>query len=278
MSSTNLVAQHYTSGKLLERLRQLMQDDDADPDAPSIETLAPYDHLHGRGIEATEELAASLKIAPDHQILDIGSGIGGPARYIANKFGCQVCGIDLTAEYCEVAQHLTRLLGLSDQVKFQQENALSAPFDDASFDGAYSMNVAMNIEDKAAFYGEIHRLLKPGGWLLLSEVSKGPGPAPTYPTPWAESADTSFLATLEETLDGLAAAGFTIVETRDTKAEAKAFAVRSRQIVDEGGKPLHRAVQLMHGDNAEQISRNMSKAGADGSVFPIEVTCKKAAS
>ena len=119
MSSTNQVAQHYTNGKLLERLRQLMQDDDADPDAPSIETLAPYDHLHRRGIEATEELAASLKIAPDHHILDIGSGIGGPARYIANKFGCRVCGIDLTAEYCEVAQHLTRLLGLSDQVKFQ---------------------------------------------------------------------------------------------------------------------------------------------------------------
>jgi SAM-dependent methyltransferase len=72
------------------------------------------------------------------------------------------------------------------------------PFADASFDGAYSMNVSMNIADKDTFYREINRVLKPGGWLLLSEVAKGDGGEPNYPLPWAASARASFLSTPEE--------------------------------------------------------------------------------
>ncbi len=278
MSNGNQVAQHYTSGDLLERLRKLMREDGVDPDHPSIEALAPYDHFHGRGLEATKELAASLKVGPDDHILDIGCGIGGPARYIAQQLGCRVSGIDLTAEFCDVASQLTGLVDIADRVSFQQANALSAPFEDEQFEAAYSMNVSMNIEDKNAFYREIHRLLKPGGWLVLSEVAKGPGPEPEYPTPWAETADTSFLATLSDTLRGLEDAGFNIIETRDTKAESKAFAERSRQVVESGGKPPHRAVSLIHGAKAAQISRNMSKASADGLVIPIEIICRKSQS
>ena len=101
----------------------------------------------------------------------------------------RVTGIDLTAGFCEVARHLTGLLGLADRVAFEQGDALAMRFADASFDGAYSMNVSMNIADKAAFYAEIYRVLRPGAWLVLSEIAQGPGGSPAYPTPWARTAE-----------------------------------------------------------------------------------------
>ena len=123
------------------------------------------------------------EVAETDHVLDVGSGLGGPARYFARRFGCRVSGIDLTAEFCEVARHLTSLLGLADRVSVEQGDALAMPFGDEAFDGAYSMNVSMNIEDKRALYREIHRVLKPGGWLVLSEVILGPGGEPRLPRP-----------------------------------------------------------------------------------------------
>ena len=162
MSTTPDIAGHYTSGDLLARLEARLRADGIDPARPTFEALAPYDHFHGRGIEATEELVAGLDVSPTDHLLDVGSGIGGPARYFAKRFDCRVSGIDLTAEFCEVARHLTAQLGLSDHVSFEQGDALAMPFNDAAFDGAYTMNVSMNIRDKRAFFREISRVLKPG--------------------------------------------------------------------------------------------------------------------
>jgi ubiquinone/menaquinone biosynthesis C-methylase UbiE len=269
------IADHYTSGKLLERLNASLKDDGADPAHPTIESLAPYDQFHGRGMEATEEIAAMLKVAATDHLLDVGSGIGGPARYMAHRFGCKVTGVDLTAEFCEVARHLTRLLGMEAKVRFEQGDALAMPFAEATFDGAYSMNVSMNIADKAAFYREIRRVLKPGGWLMLSELAQGPGGPLDYPTPWAATAATSFLSTPEETRAGLEAAGFEIPIFRHAVDEMKAYAVRVRAMLDRGEKHPHRAVQLMHGDLAAAATRNTSKGGAEGRIVPIEVLAKR---
>ena len=197
------ITRHYSRGNLRDRLNAALTEDGIDPNHPSIEALAPYDQFHGRGVEATVEIADQLQIDAADRILDIGSGIGGPARYFAHRFGCEVTGIDLTAEFCEVARDLTRALGLERRVKFVLGNALAMPFASGSFDGAYSMNVSMNIADKRALYREIHRALKPRGWLMLSEIAKGAGGDPDYPTPWAHSAHTSFLSAPEETRSGL---------------------------------------------------------------------------
>ncbi len=186
------ISSHYTSGDLLARLRAALADDGVDPEQPSIRALAPYDQFHGRGLEATEELAGMLAVSATDHILDVGSGIGGPARYFADRFGCRVTGIDLTAEFVAVARHLTGQLGLDDRVGFVDGDALAMPFADARFDGAYSINVAMNIADKAAFYREIHRLLRPGAWLVLSEVAQGPNGRVDYPTPWAARRPRAF--------------------------------------------------------------------------------------
>jgi ubiquinone/menaquinone biosynthesis C-methylase UbiE len=269
------VASHYSRGKLLSRLKAALRDDGADPDQPTIEALAPYDQFHSRGLEATIEMVTLIRAGAGDHILDIGSGLGGPARYVAKRFGCRVTGIDLTAEFCDVARHLTRLLHLEDRVRFEVGNALAMPFRDASFDGAYSMNVSMNIAEKDAFYGEIHRVLKPGGWLILSELARADGGELEFPTPWAASAATSFLATPEATRRGLSNAGFEVARLKSTLEESLAFGARSRAMVERGEKPPHRAVMLVHGEIASEAAANTARGLADGRIVPIEVLAHK---
>ena len=275
MTTAPDIAGHYTSGELLPRLAARLREDGADPTRPSFEALAPYDHFHGRGIEATEELVENLQVSPSDHILDVGSGIGGPARYFARRFHCRVTGIDLTAEFCEVARHLTAQLGLTEQISFEQGDALAMPFGDAVFDGAYTMNVSMNIADKQALFAEIHRVLKPGAWFRLAEIAQGPGGAPNYPTPWARTTDSSFLATPAQTCANLEASGFAIESQRDTAEAALAYAARSRAVVEAGGQPPHRAVSLVHGAIAEEAIANTGRALKDGCTVPIELVCRK---
>jgi ubiquinone/menaquinone biosynthesis C-methylase UbiE len=275
MNTDDHVARHYTRGDLRDRLYAALAADGVDPRNPSIEALAPYDQFHGRGLEATVEIADRLEIGAGDHILDVGSGIGGPARYFARRFGCTVTGVDLTAEFCEVARELTRALGLEQSVRFERGNALAMPFADASFDGAYSMNVSMNIADKGALYREIHRVLKPGGWLMLSEIAQGAGGDPDYPTPWAANAHTSFLSTPEATRSGLAQAGFDVAYLHSTLEQALEFGARSRAMVARGEKPPHRAVQLIHGDVAAQAMANTARGLAESRLVPIEVLARK---
>lgn len=275
MNMDGAVSAHYSQGNLLSRLRAALREDGADPDRPTPDALAPYDHFHGRGLEATLETARLMPVRANDRILDIGSGLGGPARYVANRFRCHVTGLDLTPEFCEVARQLTALLKLEDRTSFEVGDALAMPFAAASFDGAYSMNVSMNIEDRTTMYREMDRVLKPGGWLVLSEVARGEGGEIDYPTAWADSPRTSFLHTPEETRAGLVAAGFEVVRFRSTLEQTRAFGDRSRAMVKRGEKPPHRAVMLIHGEKAKAAMANTIRGFADGRMIPIEVLCRK---
>jgi sarcosine/dimethylglycine N-methyltransferase len=145
----------------------------------------------------------------------------------------------------------------------------------ASFGGALSMNVTMNIADKASFFLEIYRVLKAGGWFALVEIAQGSGGAPRYPTPWARTAAASFLATPEQTERALKEIGFVTETLRTTTRETLAYAALAREIVERGEEPPHRAVQLVHGEAAKEMAANSLKGVAEGRLVPIEIFCKK---
>src|SRR5437016_6254542 len=128
VSTESEMSAHYSSGNLLARLNAALIDDGIDPEHPTMEALAPYDQFHGRGLEATLEIAELVEAGSADHILDIGSGIGGPARYFASRFDCRVTGIDLTPEFCDVCRHPTRSLNLAEILNFDLRHALATPF------------------------------------------------------------------------------------------------------------------------------------------------------
>jgi SAM-dependent methyltransferase len=273
MSDSERIAEHYASGAIWDRLRAALMDDGVDPDAPSLADLSPYDQFHGRGVEATAELADGRNIARSDHLLDVGCGLGGPARYLADRCGCEVTGIDLTSEFCEVAVRLNSLTSLGDRVNIHQGSALDMPFDDGVFDGAYSMNVSMNIEDKAALYGEIYRVLRPGGWFALSEIAQGPNLGLVYPTAWAATEEESFLVLPEQTQMLLEGVGFAVDRIVDVTDAHLDYGTRAVALVEEGHKPPVRTVGLVHGDSARQQGANFGQGLRQDQIRPIEAHC-----
>jgi SAM-dependent methyltransferase len=187
------ISQHYGSGDLLERIVAALKTSGRDADTLTVEDLAPVDEFHTRGRHATRELAEMAGFGAGQHVLDVGSGLGGPARFLAATCGCDVTGVDLTAEFCAVAEELSRRAGLSERTHFKQGNALALPFPDASFDAVWTIQAQMNIPDKQRFYGEIARVLKPGGCFAFQDICEGDGQPLRFPVPWASHAGHNFL-------------------------------------------------------------------------------------
>jgi len=256
------IERHYGRGGLLDRVLAALREAGKDLDNLSIDDLAPIDELHSRRRQATKHLAAMLAPSPGEHLLDIGSGLGGPARYLAKVCGCRVTGIDLTAEFVATAADLARRTGLADRVDFQQGSALDLPFADASFDLAWSQNVAMNIADRPRYYAQMRRVLKPAGRLAIQDVAQGPGGIPHYPVMWADTPATSFLRTPEETRALLEAAGFQVLSWQDNTdtALAETQAQRAGAAASGANQPIlgvHVVVGPTFWDKARNGNRNM---------------------
>src|SRR5580700_2456534 len=276
MSTANSVARHYGSAGLAERVLAAFREANG-ADAPvTPEALAPFDHFHGRGVLATQELAAQLALRPGERVLDIGSGIGGPARWFAAKFACHVTGVDLTPEFCATAEALNAATGLADRVTIIPGSALALPVPDNTFDAAYSQNVIMNIADKQLFYREAFRALRPGGRLALSNLCAGPAGEPYFPVPWATTRDTSFLATPEEMQTDLLAAGFEIASFRDITEAMRETQRRTRERLERGDMPRI-AVDIIMGEHAREMQLNSIRTIEDDRGVAIEALVTKPA-
>ena len=216
---TDAVRAHYDGPGLTERLKAALP---PEGEPLTVAALAPLDQFHTRGLLATADLASAAELKATDIVLDLGSGVGGPARYIAATYDCAVVGVDLSPSFVEAATYLTARCGLSDRVSFQIGDALRLPFEAAAFDTVFLQHVAMNIADRAALYAEIARVLKPQGRFATYDLVLDGGDV-IYPAPWAGDASTSFLLSAADTRAALAAAGFKPVLWRDDTQAALAW-------------------------------------------------------
>ncbi|WP_207540512.1 SAM-dependent methyltransferase [Sabulicella rubraurantiaca] len=273
-AASSKIQDHYASegiaARILAALRAAWGEDiPVTPDA-----LAPLDHFHGRGLKATEELAALLDPRAGERLLDIGGGIGGPARWIAASFGCRVTSLDLTPECCRTAVELSAATGLSDRVFIIEGIATDLPFGEGEFDRAYSENVAMNIADKPRFYAEALRVLRPGGVFAFSNYGAGPNGDPHFPLPWAAGPLTSFLASPDETREEILDAGFELVVFRDKTEEVLPdLRENRRRLEGQGLPPL--GLQTLMGERIAEFQINVARSAEEGRLTIIEALLRK---
>ena len=212
------VAAHYGSLGLYDDILAGLKRGGRLPEAVTIEDLAAVDEKHVGGRAATEDLAARIDAAAGAELLDLGCGLGGAARYFAQTKGLNVTGIDLTPAFVEAGRALTRLTGLEDRVRHVQGSVLDLPFEDRSFDAATLLHVGMNVADKARLFAQARRVLRPGGVLAVYDVMRTGAGDLAYPMPWAASEATSFPASPADYRAALAAAGFEVADERDRRA------------------------------------------------------------
>ena len=188
-------------------------------EALTVDDLAPADQFHGGGKAATERLARLADLKPDMRVLDVGGGLGGPARTLAAQFGCRVTVVDLTESYVRTATALTARLGLADRVTHQVGDALALDMGGQVFDVVWTQNSGMNIADKERLYAGFARVLRPGGLLVTQEPMAGPVQPAVFPLMWARDASASFLRSPGAMRGLIEAAGFQVRAWDDVTAE-----------------------------------------------------------
>ena len=271
MTIDSRVAEHYTRGKLEDAILQAITRSGKDTASLGFGDLAPIDELHVGGLEATEAVAAHMQLQPGLRLLDVGSGIGGPARYFAAQHNCSVVGIDLTEEFVQVARSLTRVVKLEHLAEFRQASALEIPFASGSFDRAYMMHVGMNIADKAGVFREVRRVLKSDGIFAVFDIVRtGINATMRYPVPWALNEETSFVAEIKDYREALERAGFRIGQERNRREFAIDFIRKSMSRMGSSGPPVL-GIQLLMGDKTPEMLKNVLLLMEENVLEPVEL-------
>lgn len=253
------VRDHYRATGLTERLQTVLRSFGPDDQRLTPQQLAGLDHFHTRGLAATAELARLAGISAGMPVLDIGSGIGGPARFLAETYDCRVTGIDLSEPFVAAARYLTERTGQSGQVSFQTASALELPFAGGNFDVVLLQHVAMNISDRARLYREIRRVIRSGGRFATFDVVLK-GTEPHYPLPWARTPATSFLLTAAATRAAIDAAGFRALVWQDDTESAKAWVTARLS----SGPPPAPNLGIVMGPEFAQLAANLGRNYMEG--------------
>src|SRR5260370_31419771 len=270
MSTEAAIVGHYGRGQLEELILGAVAREGKDPENLTAGDLAAVDEFHVGGLEARQELAKQMELRAGLRLLDVGSGIGGPARYFAAEHGCRVTGIDLTEEFVRVARSLTRRTKLDGLAEFRQGSALELPFAPETFDRAYMIHVGMNVADKAGIFREVRRVLKLAGRFTIFDILRtGDGPI-RYPVPWAMSEETSFVAMAKDYGAALQNAGFRIAQERGRGPFAIEFTERMMARMAQGGPPAL-GLHLLMGEKTPIMVRNILAMMKEGVLEPVEL-------
>lgn len=229
MDTNEQIAAHYSAEDALKRIDAHLRENGVDPEHPTLTDLAPYDNFHGRGFGATLDQIALAAFPAGARVLDVGGGLGGPARALAQTSNVHVTVLDLTPTFVDHGRILTERLGMTDQVDFVLGDGTDMPFDDASFDGVWTQHSTMNIHDKESLYAEIYRVLVPGGRMVLHEVMAGNGEPVDHPMPWAGTEELSDLRGAGEMRALIAEAGFRELAWIDESDTVMAFLGRPQE-------------------------------------------------
>jgi ubiquinone/menaquinone biosynthesis C-methylase UbiE len=252
---------HYAGRDLAADILAVLHATGKDIGQLTPDDLAAVDQFHIRGKEATLELAHLAGLTSGLHVLDVGGGLGGPARTLAAEFNCDITVLDLTEAYCRVGEMLSARTGLSQRVRFQTGNALEMPFPPEFFHMVWTQHSSMNIADKEALYAEIHRVLRPHGRLALYEIMAGAVQPVHFPVPWARMPSMSFLRPPEEVRTLIGASGFTELTWLDVSQPSLAW-IKERQAMAPATPPplgLHILLGPAIGVMFTNLTRNLQE-------------------
>ena len=275
MTDPEQVSAHYTHGSLLDAIRAGLERLSKTPNTVTVQDLGPVEEFHIGGRAASESFLDQLALSADDHVLDVGCGLGGTSRFVAEHYGSRVTGIDLTPEYVATGRELCAWVGLGDRITLDQGSATALPYPDAAFDKAYMMHVGMNIADKPRLFAEIFRVLRPGGRLGVYDVMRTGDGDLTFPVPWASSAEASAVAVPDDYRNALQAGGFRVIAERNRRDYALEFFARLEANSSAASGPPPLGLHILMGTTAPQKVKNMIENVAKGRVAPVELIAEK---
>ena len=202
------------------RIEEALRAVGRDAEGLDLGELGALDEFHLLGRTATLSLAQLAGICSSDRVLDVGAGLGGPARLLARNYDCHVTAVDITPEYCAIARWLNEATSLANRVDVVQADALALPFADRTFDVIWSQHAQMNVKEKRRLYAEARRVVKDGGRLAIWDVTAGPIQPIRFPVPWADGPEVSFLTSQDALKKTLRKAGFEVTAWNDLTERA----------------------------------------------------------
>ncbi|MEM7541218.1 MAG: methyltransferase domain-containing protein [Pseudomonadota bacterium] len=273
MPNEKQVSEHYSQNDLIAGIEKGLAALGKTPDTVTLEDLGPVEEFHVGGRDATQSFLDQIDIQSSDHLLDVGCGIGGPSRFVATTYGCQVTGVDLTPDFIDAGNEICRWLGLTNAVTLMVGSALELPMDDASIDKAYMLHVGMNIADKNRLMQEVYRVLKPGGVFAIFDIMRQGEGDLVFPVPWASEGSGSSVASADVYKSAMASAGFEITAERNRHQFAIEFFETMQKKNADGPPPL--GLHVIMGAGTPEKMKNVKMNLDNDLIAPVELIGKK---